>query len=467
MNATTETLLSVSVAALVTAMVSNENNKQQYTLVVGLGLTGLSVVRYLKSQGKEIVVVDSRNNPPGLDELKKDFPDVSVYTGKFDEALFLGATELVVSPGVPMSEPAIQHAIGLGINTIGDVEIFAQQVTAPVIAITGSNGKSTVTTLVGEMAKKAGLNVAVGGNIGVPVLQLLNQQADLYVLELSSFQLETLASLKPVAATVLNVSPDHMDRYDDIDHYAKVKQDIYKHCKVGVINKDDQYVKDMIVDQQFISGFTLNEPGPGDFGLKEFDGQMYLCKGDQKLMGEHEVKLGGRHNIANALAALALGEAANIPMNDMLQTLREFVGLPHRTQWVAEKQGVTWYNDSKGTNVGATLAAIEGLQPKNKLILIAGGLAKDADFKPLQKALKEKTRLVVLIGRDAPQIEHALEGVVPVFYAKDMNDAVHIAADLAHVGDTVLLSPACASFDMFKGFEHRGEVFMKEVEALS
>ena len=466
MTMLSETLSSVSVAALVTAVVSKIDKEQRYTLIVGLGMTGLSVVRHLKNQGQEVVVIDSRIQPPGLEELHEKYPEVSVYTGEFDEALFMGAAQIIVSPGVPLSEPVIQHGIQKGIETIGDIELFAREVKAPVIAITGSNGKSTTTMLVAEMAKHAGLKVAVGGNIGVPVLDLLSQRADLYVLELSSFQLETLHSLKPVAATVLNVSTDHMDRYDGLESYAKVKQQVYKQCKVSVINRDDEKVKTMTVGQQFVSGFTLHEPAAGDFGLREFNGETYLCKGGQKLIAENEVKLGGRHNIANALAALALCEAANISMDDMLSALREFGGLAHRTQWLANKQGVDWYNDSKGTNVGATLAAIEGLEAKNKIILIAGGISKDADFTPLKNAVKEKVRLVVLMGRDAPQIEQALEGVVPVLYAKDMDDAVHIAADLAHSGDSVLLSPACASFDMFRGFEHRGEVFAEVVAVL-
>ena len=250
------TLSSVSVAALVTAVVSKKENDKQYTLVVGLGLTGLSVVRHLKKSVDDVVVVDSRAQPPGLDELHRQYPDVSVYTGDFDEALFLGASQIIISPGVPLSEPVVQHSIQHGIETIGDIELFAREVNAPVIAITGSNGKSTVTMLVTEMAKQAGLNVAVGGNIGVPALDLLNQSADLYVLELSSFQLETLQSLKPVAATVLNVSADHMDRYKNLAAYIQAKQSIYKHCKVCVINRDDEIVSCMQTDQQFVSGFT-------------------------------------------------------------------------------------------------------------------------------------------------------------------------------------------------------------------
>jgi len=466
MNVTADTLSSISVAALVTAMVTNENQKSDYTLVVGLGVTGISVVRYLKSLGNNIVIVDSRKEPPGLEMLKTEFPEVCVYLGDFDEALFMGAKQIVISPGVSLKEDVIQHAILQGVDVVGDVELFAQQVSAPVIAVTGSNGKSTVISLLGEMANTAGINAVVGGNIGVPVLDLINSNADLYILELSSFQLESLKSLKPVAAAVLNVSPDHMDRYASYDEYVAAKKQIYHKCKVAVINKDDDRVIDMQSGHQFITSFTLNEPAHGEFGLRKFDGETWLCKGGKKLIAEKALKLSGQHNVANALAALALGEAASLPLADMLITLTRYSGLPHRTQFVAEKENVVWINDSKGTNVGATVAAINGIEVKNKLILIAGGVAKDADFSSLKDVLKDKVRTVVLIGKDAPKVEQALESVVPSFYAKDMQDAVNISADLAHPGDTVLLSPACASFDMFNGYEQRGEVFIQAVKAL-
>lgn len=452
--------------ALVMAIATNEQSKTSYTLVVGLGVTGISVVRYLHEQGIDVVVVDSREQPPGLDTLQKQYPDVPFYFGAFDEALFTGAQKIIVSPGVPVSEPVIKKAMQQGIQAIGDIELFAIEAKAPIVAITGSNGKSTVTTLVGEMAKHAGLNVAVGGNLGTPALDLLNDAIELYVLELSSFQLETVNSLKPIAATVLNVSADHLDRYDSFADYIKAKQHIYDDCKAAIINRDDAEVSQMNKGQKLVSGFTLSEPSKDDFGLRVLEGNTWLCKGNQKLIPESELKLGGRHNTANALASLALGEAAGISMDKMLEALREFKGLPHRTQWVAEKNGVIWYDDSKGTNVGATIAAIDGMQVQNKLILIAGGLGKGADFSPLKSAVKNKVRLVVLIGKDAPKIEQAIDGVVPVSYAKDMNDAVHIAADYAEPGDCVLLSPACASFDMFKGYSHRGEMFVQAVEAL-
>jgi len=466
MGVTADTLSSISVAALVTAMVTNESQNSEYILVVGLGVTGLSVVRFLHKQKKNIVVVDSRNNPPGLKELEKEFSDVSFYLGEFDEALFMGAQQIIVSPGVALKEPVIEHVIAQGVNVIGDIELFAQQNNAPIIAVTGSNGKSTVISLLGEMAKTANINAQVAGNIGVPALEIINENIELYILELSSFQLESLQSLQPVAAAVLNVSPDHMDRYESFEDYIETKKHIYKNCKVAVVNRDDKKVNAMQTGQNLVSGFTLNSPAQGEFGLREFNNEIFLCKGEKKLIAQNDLKISGAHNVANVLAALALGEAANLPMSDMLKTLKTFNGLKHRTQWVAEKNNVTWVNDSKGTNVGASLAAIEGLQVENKLLLIAGGIAKDADFSPLKNTICEKVRAVILMGKDAPQIEKILESCVPVFYAKDMQDAVNIAADLSHPKDTVLLSPACASFDMFNSYEHRGELFIDAVERL-
>ena len=462
MDITADRLSNISIAALVSAMVKDDI----YILVVGLGLTGLSAVRYLARQKKNIVVVDSRNNPPGLTELKSEFPNIEVYLGRFDEALFMGASQIVVSPGVALKESSIQAAMEYGVDVVGDIELFALQNNAPVIAVTGSNGKSTVVSLLGEMARTAGINAVVGGNIGVPVLELLETKTDLYILELSSFQLESIRSLAPVAATVLNLSPDHMDRYNNFDEYVEAKQRIYQNCKIGIINQDDSYAEKMHQGEGVTHGFTLSEPGHGDYGLRQIEGVSWLCKGEKKLIAEQALKIKGKHNTANALAALALGEAARIPLADMLICLTRFTGLAHRTQWVAEIDNVSWINDSKGTNVGATIAAINGLSVDNKIILIAGGQAKDADFLPLLNETSGILRAVILIGQDAVKIEQALQGKVMSLFAKDMAEAVHIAADLAHPLDTVLLSPACASFDMFNGYEHRGEVFIQAVEAL-
>lgn len=445
-------------------MTTPHSDVHTYTLVVGLGVTGLSVVRHLHKLGESIIVVDSREIPPALNEFQREFSDVPLYTGKFNSKLFTGAQRIVVSPGVPLSDPVLQQARDNSVEITGDIDLFAHEVDAPVIAITGSNGKSTVTTLLTLMANRAGVNAVAGGNIGMPVLDLLSDPKELYVLELSSFQLETLNRLPMAAAVVLNVSPDHMDRYVDVNAYAMSKQVIYEHAVNAVINRDDAFVSKMLTHQQSSIGFTLKKPAPGDFGLCEQGGDLYLCFGDEVLINTTELKIRGQHNYANALASLALGSSIGLPMQAMLDALKEYPGLEHRTQWVAEINGVNWFNDSKGTNVGATLAAITGLPGKH--VLIAGGQDKGADFAPLRDIAEQRLRAVVLIGEDANRIAQALDQAVPVKFAVDMNEAVRVAAGLAVQGDNVLLSPACASFDMFQGFAHRGEVFMKAVEDL-
>ena len=445
-------------------MTTPRSNSHAYTLVVGLGVTGLSVVRYLHNLGETMIVVDSRDIPPALNEFRQSFADVPLYTGKFESRLFTGAQRIVVSPGVPLSHPALQQARENGVEITGDIDLFAHEADAPVVAVTGSNGKSTVTSMLVSMARKAGVNAVAGGNIGRPVLDLLNEARELYVLELSSFQLETLQRLPMKAAVVLNVSPDHMDRYPDVSAYAMSKQAIYAHATHSVINRDDAFVSRMLNHQENVVGFTLRTPSAGEFGLCEQDGEFFLCRGHEKLMPVAELRVRGQHNYANALAALALGAAIDLPMPAMLDALREFPGLKHRTEWVAEIDGVSWYNDSKGTNVGATLAAIEGLPGRH--VLIAGGQAKGADFSGLRDVAAERLRAAVLIGQDADRLVQALDQVVPVRTARDMHDAVAIAAELAERGDNVLLSPACASFDMFRNFEHRGDVFIAEVLGL-
>jgi len=435
-------------------------------LVVGLGKTGLSCARYLSAHGYELAVTDSRAQPPGLETLRTELPDVALFLGGFEERVFDLAEELVVSPGVSVKEPLVARALTRGIPVIGDIELFARAAEAPVIAITGSNGKSTVTSLVGAMAREAGRDVRVGGNLGTPALDLLRDvEPDCYVLELSSFQLETTYSLNPAVATVLNVSPDHMDRYGELADYAQAKERILRGDGVMVLNADDPAVAAMAEPGRRCIYFTVGEPGDGNYGLRQIDGQTWLCKGEQELVEAGELLLRGRHNLANALAALALGESAGFGLDAMLSALRGFPGLAHRTQWVASIQGVEWYDDSKGTNVGATVAAVQGMT--GPVVLIAGGDGKGQDFSPLKPVLKEKARAVVLIGRDAPLIEQALGGAVPTVHAADMSAAVQQAAELAQPGDSVLLSPACASFDMFSGYEERGRVFVDAVRRMS
>jgi len=431
-------------------------------VIVGLGKTGLSCARYLAARGESFAVIDSRDAPPGLEELRREFPQVPVFPGGFDAAVLARAQRLVVSPGVALAEPAIAAALRDGAAAVGDIELFAREARAPVVAVTGANGKSTVTTLVGEMIRDAGMVAQLGGNLGTPALDLLAAELpDFYVLELSSFQLETTYSLDAAAAVVLNISPDHMDRYHDVHDYAAAKQRIYRGTGTMVINGDDPLVAAMLEPGRKVVRFGLSVPAQGDFGLRQRDGEAYLAKGAETLLAAAELRIKGSHNIANALAALALGDALAVPMASMLDTLRRFAGLPHRTQWVTSRNGVDWYNDSKGTNVGATLAALQGMP--GKVVLIAGGLGKGQDFTPLKAAVAAKARAVVLMGRDAALIERAVAGAVPVVRVKDMDEAVERAAVLAHAGDTVLLSPACASFDMFKGYDHRGEVFTAAV----
>ena len=432
------------------------------TLVVGLGQTGLSVARYLGGKGIAFAVVDSRDNPPGKDELQAEYPEVKTWFGEFQPEPFMQADCLVVSPGIAVATPVIQQAKQNGSEIIGDIELFVREAKAPIIAITGSNGKSTVTTLVAEMAEKAGWTVYAGGNLGTTSLDLLQrEQPDLYVMELSSFQLETTQSLQSVSSVILNLCEDHMDRYDSFDDYVAAKTVIYQNTQCAVINRDDALVAAINIDENVATvSFGLDEPDAGQYGVR--DG--YLAKGEQKLMPSSEMKVQGSHNIANALAALALGEAANIPLEPMLQAIRDFTGLQHRTQWVREHNGVTWFNDSKGTNVGATIAALSGLA--GKTVLIAGGQGKGADFSPLADIISQKARAVVLIGEDRQQIADVINGSVKTLYADDMDDAVKLAAELAQQNDNVLLSPACASFDMFNSYGHRGKVFMEAVRNL-
>ena len=436
------------------------------TLVVGLGKTGLSVARYLSRQGVPVAIVDSREQPPELVHSRAELPaDVALFLGGFHKDAFERAEQIVLSPGVSMQEPEIAAAVARGVPVIGDIELFAQAARAPVIAVTGSNGKSTVVVLLSAMARRAGLDVRTGGNIGTPALDLIEaDEPDLYVLELSSFQLETLQSLQPQASVVLNISDDHLDRYRDLQDYAAAKQAIYQHAALQVVNLDDPVAAALADAQQPIAGFTASAPAANEYGLLEVAGETWLARGEVRLMPASGVQMAGRHNLVNALAALALGEAAGLPLTAMVETLGEFQGLPHRMQYLTEHNGVRWFNDSKGTNVGATLAAIEGVD--GQVVLIAGGDGKGADFSPLAAALQRKGHGAVLIGKDAPLLEAVLQDAVPVRHADDMLQAVQLAAGMAQPGDCVLLSPACASTDMYRNFEARGEAFMQAVREL-
>lgn len=442
--------------------------KSSVKAVVGLGKTGLAVARFLTSQNCPFIMLDTREAPANLAEFQQAFPNVAVELGPLNAETLCNVEEVVLSPGVALAQPAIQTALQQGISVIGDIELFARHAEAPIVGITGSNAKSTVTTLVGEMAREAGLKVGVGGNIGTPALELLAEKADLYVLELSSFQLETTTRLNAKVATILNVSEDHMDRYDSLQEYHRAKQRIYFGAQQVVTNRDDALTQPPLAEGVKVTSFGLGAPDFNAFGIRRVDDREFLAYQFENLLPVDELLLPGSHNQANALAALALGQAAGLPMAAMVATLKRFRGLEHRCEWVASVKGVEFINDSKGTNVGATLAAVKGLaRLPSKLILIAGGDGKGAAFDGLKQPLAENVRAAVLIGRDAKAIGAVAEMVTAVRYAEDMAAAVTEAYKLAQPGDAVLLSPACASFDMFTGFEDRGRHFVDAVQALS
>ena len=431
-------------------------------LVVGLGNTGISVAHFLQKLGFNFAITDSRDKPPLIDNFFQVMPDTPVFTGGFDEAAFKVATHLVVSPGVSLTEKSIVKAIANGSKMVSDIDLFACSVDAPIIAITGSNGKSTVTTMLGEMTKSAGKKAGVGGNLGTPALDLLEQGADVYVLELSSFQLERTSVLNAAAATVLNVSADHLDRHADMAEYAREKQHVFSGDGIMVINVDDPVVDAMQEAGRRIVTFSIKKDA--DFYIARQGDTEYLMHHQQCLMPLALVPLEGRHNAANALAALALGASIGLDELAMCNALKTFKGLDHRMQRVAEIRGVTWVNDSKATNIGACVAALEGYE--RKVILIAGGDAKGADMNELTPVIKEKAKSVVLMGKDAGLIKQALNDCVPVYAAENMAQAVHISAGLAQAGDSVLLSPACASLDQYKNYQDRGNQFAKAVLGL-
>ncbi len=439
-------------------------------LIVGLGKTGLSVARFLARQGLDFAVADNRVQPPGLSELSAECPDAQVHLGAFAADWFASFATLVVSPGVAVAEPAIQAAAAAGAEIIGDIELFARHVPAKaqVIAITGSNGKSTVTTLVGELLEAAGRKVALGGNLGTPALDLLaGEPAEVYVLELSSFQLETTTSLTAAAATVLNISADHMDRYVDLAEYAQAKGRVYQNATCALVNRDDAWSVALAEQSNAATtvSFALNTPACGHWGLLEHDGAFWLAHGATRLVREQDLHMRGRHNMENALAALALVDAVGVDVTALpvLQALQQFGGLAHRSQFVGRFAELDWVNDSKGTNLGATAAALAGqTQP---VVLIAGGQGKGQDFSLLRAALEKHARAVVLIGQDAELLAAAWQGATTLVNANDMQDAVQKAAELGQPGDVVLLSPACASFDMYTSYEQRGQVFVDAVRA--
>ncbi|MGI3748242.1 UDP-N-acetylmuramoyl-L-alanine--D-glutamate ligase [Pseudomonas sp. 15A4] len=440
-----------------------------FRIVVGLGKSGMSLVRFLANRGVSFAVADTREHPPELATLRRDYPQVEVRCGALDVEFLCRADELYVSPGLALATPALQQAAMRGVKLSGDIELFARNAKAPIVAISGSNAKSTVTTLVGEMAAAAGKRVAVGGNLGTPALDLLSDDVELYVMELSSFQLETTDQLGAEVATVLNISEDHMDRYTGLPAYHLAKHRIFRGARQVVVNRQDALTRPLIGEGVPCWTFGLNKPDRNGFGLREENGEKYLAFQFDNLLPVRELKIRGGHNQANALAALALGHAVGLPFDAMLASLKTFAGLVHRCQWLRELNGVNYYDDSKATNVGAALAAIEGLGADidGKLVLIAGGDGKGADFTPLKAPVAAHCRAVVLLGRDADLLAATFGDSVPLVRVTTLEEAVQRAADIAQEGDAVLLSPACASLDMFKNFEERGQLFARAVGDLS
>ncbi len=445
------------------------NPQAKQRAIIGMGKTGQSCAYFLQKCGESFIWCDTRENPADLETLRKQYPFVDFYCGVLDADVLCGVREIIVSPGVSVWEPALQMAAAAGVTLVGDIELFVRATQKPIIAITGSNAKSTVTTLVGEMAAACGLRAGVGGNLGTPVLDMLQRDAetDCYVLELSSFQLETTHSLQAQVATVLNISDDHMDRYNSLADYAQAKHRIYQRAKNIVCNRADALTQaeESIAAVRWSFGIDSSDGAEHAVGVQQMNGQLYLVLGKQQiLLPTADIRIAGSHNVANVAAAFALAAAAGWNLEKCAMAVREFKGLPHRCQWVAEKNGVRFYNDSKGTNVGATIAAIEGLAQEKNVVLIAGGEGKGADFSILEPVVNRHVRALVLFGRDADIIAASCPRV-PQFRAMSMVDAVQQAAGIAQQSDVVLLSPACASFDMFKNYEDRGAQFCAAVEA--
>jgi len=432
-------------------------------LVVGLGATGLSIARYLRRAGLDAQFVDSRDEPPGIEALDEVWPDADVSLG--DMALPDKVERIIVSPGIADSEPLLRQARKAKIEIVSDIELFARDAQAPYVAITGSNGKSTVTTLLYHMGRAAGQETLAGGNLGEPALDLLDKQKPgLYVLELSSFQLQRTASLQAAVAVLLNVSPDHLDWHRSEKEYRDSKYRVYQAADAAVINRADQRAHKETKDIDKVISFGMDEPEDGQYGIRSEDGVDYLARGNTLLIATSDMAMYGRHNQANALAALAAGELLGFEMAPMLQVLDEFPGLPHRMQFVARKGSADYINDSKATNVAAAVASVDSVD--GMVVLVAGGQGKGGDFSELAVALENKLRAAVLIGTDADQIANALDTVMPVYFATDMEDAVQQAAAYAETEDTVLLAPACASFDQFDNYGARGDAFGAAVKAL-
>ena len=434
-------------------------------LVFGLGETGLSVARYLARQGRDARFVDTRAEPPGKDELDRIMPGADVFLGKVPRGLLERTTRIIVSPGIPDREPLLAKAREAGIEIVSDIELFVQEARAPFVAVTGSNGKSTVTSLLALMFGAAGKHALAGANLGNPALDLLAEpQPDVYLLELSSFQLMRTRNLPAQVAALLNVSDDHLDWHASAAEYREAKYRVFREAKAAVFNREDAEVVKAIPQAASKASFGPDEPAARQYGLVEEEGERFLAYGEQILLSTDDMALPGSHNHLNALAALAVGRLMGLDFSPMLQVLMEFPGLPHRMQFVANIGGADYVDDSKATNIGAAMASITSVE--GPVVLIAGGEGKGSDFTAFARTVHERLKAAILIGRDGPAIARALKGLAPVYQAANMDTAVSVAANLAGPGDTVLLAPACASLDQYRNYAERGLDFRRAVEGL-
>ena len=439
---------------------------KQTELVFGLGKTGTSVARYLKRKGIAARFVDTRDEPPGVDELSELDPDAEIVLGKTSEKLLKDVSRIIVSPGVPDDEPLLHAARKAGIEIVSDIELFVQDADAPLVGVTGSNGKSTVTTLLSMMCDASDVNGLAGANLGEPALDLLEHDTpDFYILELSSFQLQRTATLPLKVAVLLNISPDHLDWHASEEEYRHAKYRILDEAESVVVNRDDDEVLKRLAKDVTCVTFGLDSPEEDQFGLIDDEGEQFLARGDQLLLAVSDIAMVGAHNQANALAALAAGELMGLQLSSMLQVLHEFPGLPHRMQHIASINGAHFINDSKATNVGAAVASIEAVP--GIVVLIAGGQGKGGDFDTFAKTVCSKLRSAILFGEDAAEIEEAFDGLAPTSRVADLHAAVQSAAEIAEAGDTVLLAPACASFDQYPNYEARGDDFRDAVMELT
>jgi UDP-N-acetylmuramoylalanine--D-glutamate ligase len=433
-------------------------------LVMGMGLTGASCARYFAARGFVAEFIDTRAEPPGIEAILDVMPDARIKIGESAPALRPTIKQIVVSPGFDMDSSLLDDARDRGLEIVSDIDLFVAECNAPIVAITGSNGKSTVTSMFGEALTATGQTTVVGGNIGRPALDLLGRNAEVFALELSSFQLERSRAIPAAAAVILNISPDHLDRHGDMGSYRAAKARVYSDCRHAVVNRDDPDLAGLVGSSTPTTTFGLDSPAAGQLGIRRTARGECIAYGDELLISVDELPLIGRHNLSNAMAVLALGAALGANLNGMAQALKRFRGLAHRMQVISTEAGATWIDDSKATNVDAALASLAGIE--GPVVLIAGGDAKGAEFSPLAAALDRRPVSVILFGQDARRMAKELAGSCELQVVADMHEAVGAALKIIEPGHTVLLAPACSSLDMYRDYAERGEAFLSAVREL-